>query len=57
MDKNIIFFGALGECFKDDACDVFLVESEGSVVGPADEVVGVFGLDDTWFPGHALGGA
>jgi len=40
MDKNLIFFSTLRECFKDDSRNLPLVESEGSVIGPADQVVG-----------------
>lgn len=53
MEENVIFFGSFGESREDDAGDLFPSEAEGSVVGSADEVVGVFGLDDAGFPGHA----
>jgi hypothetical protein len=40
MDEKVIFFHGLLECFKDDSCDLSLMEPEGPVVGPADQVVG-----------------
>jgi len=52
MDKNLIFFGTLRECFKDDARNLPLVELEGSVIGPADQVVGEHCLDDTQWTSH-----
>ncbi len=55
MDKNLIFFSTLCECFKDDARNLPLIESEGAIIGPADQVVGVDVLDDPQWTSHALG--
>jgi len=40
MDEKVIFFMGFRKCLEHDAGDVPLVEPEGSVVGPADQVVG-----------------
>ena len=40
MNEKVIFFMGFLDCLKDDACDLPLVEPEGSIVGPADQVVG-----------------
>jgi hypothetical protein len=53
MDKNLIFFSTLRECLKDDTRGLPLVKSEGSVIGPADQVVGVDVLDDPQWTSHA----
>ena len=41
MNKNVIFFVGFIECAKDNTSDLPLVEAERSVVGPANQVVGV----------------
>jgi hypothetical protein len=39
MDEKVIFFMGFPECTEEDASDLPLIEPEGSVVGPADQVV------------------
>ena len=46
VEVKVVFLGGFIQGVEDDADDLSLVEPEGSVVGSADEVVGVFGLDD-----------
>ncbi len=53
MDENLIFFSTLRECLKDNARNLPLVEPEGPVIGPADQVVGVHCLDDPQWTSHA----
>ena len=57
MDENIIFFSTFGECFKDYTCDLPLFETESSVIGSTDQVIGKFSLYDTRFSCHAREGA
>jgi len=54
MDENLIFFSALCDCLKGDACSLSLVETEGSVIGSAEQVVGVRGLYDTEWASHGV---
>ena len=39
MDKKVIFFMGFLECLEENAGDLSLIESECSVVSPADQVV------------------
>ena len=47
VHKKVIFFNGFLKCLKDYTYDLALVEPEGSIVGPADQVVGVYILDNT----------
>ena len=40
MMSEKVFFKGFPDCLKDYACDLPLVEPEGSIVGPADQVEG-----------------
>ncbi len=53
MDENLIFFSTLGDCLKGDACSLSLIEPKGSIVGPADQVVGIHSLYDAERTSHA----
>ena len=52
VDEEVVLFVCLFECFEDDACDFSLIKAERSVVGPADQVVGVGVLDDAQWASH-----
>jgi len=54
MDSNLIFFSGLGDGFKGDASSLSLVEPEGAVIGPAEQVIRIFSLYDTQWSSHAL---
>jgi len=54
MYSNLIFFSGLGNCFKGDASSLSLVEPEGAVIGPAEQVIRIFSLYDTHWSSHAL---
>ena len=41
VDEKVIFFNGLFQGFEKDADGLALVEAEGPVVGPADQVVGI----------------
>ena len=55
VDEKVIFFMGFLECMEDDTCDLSLVESECSIVGPADQVVGVDVLNDSQWTSHGMG--
>jgi hypothetical protein len=40
VNEKIIFFMGFLQCLKEDAYDLALVETEGSIIGPAGQVVG-----------------
>ena len=46
MDEKMIFFNGFGQGFENDAGGLSLVEAEGPVVGPADQMIGVGCLDN-----------
>lgn len=54
VDEEVVLFHGFLQGFEDDAGDLSLVEPEGSVVGSADQVVGVDVLDDAQGPSHAV---
>jgi hypothetical protein len=57
VNEKVIFFIGFPDRLEHDAGDLPLVEPEGSVVGPADQVVGELGLDDAERTSHTLGRA
>jgi hypothetical protein len=40
VDEKVIFFMGFLECTKDNTSELPLIEPEGSVVSPADQMVG-----------------
>ena len=53
VDEKVIFFMGFLQCLEEDTYDLSLVESEGPVVGSADQVVGVDVLNDSQWTSHA----
>ena len=54
VDEKVIFFMGFLKCLEDDSSDLSLVESEGSVVGPAYQMVGENVLYDPQWTSHAM---
>ena len=54
MDEKAIFFMGFLQCLKEDSSYLFLVEPEGPVVGPADQMIGVDVLNDSQWTSHAM---
>ena len=54
MDKKVIFFMGFLQCLEEDTDNLTLVEPEGSVVCPADQMVGVDVLYDAQWPSHGM---
>jgi hypothetical protein len=54
VDGKAIFFHGFLQGLEDDPDGLSLVEPEGPVVGPADQVVGQLGLDDAKRTSHAF---
>ena len=54
MDEKVIFFMGFLQCLENDSSDLPLIESEGSVVGSAYQVVGVDVLNDSQWTSHAV---
>ena len=46
VDEKAVFFMGFLQCLEDDSSDLSLVEPEGSVIGPAYQMVGVDVLYD-----------
>ncbi len=55
VDEKAIFFMGFLQCLKNYSDDLSLIESEGSVVGSTDQVVGVNILNDSQWTSHADG--
>jgi len=54
VDEKVIFFMSFLQCLKEDTSDLSLAEPEGSVVGPAYQVVGVDVLYDPQWTSHGV---
>ena len=54
MDLEPIFISDLLEDLGEDADGLFPVEPEGTVIGPADQVVWILGLYDAQWTSHAM---
>jgi hypothetical protein len=52
VDEEVVFFVCLFEGLEDDPRNFSLFEPECSVVGPADQMVGVDVLNDPKWPSH-----
>jgi hypothetical protein len=52
VDFKSIFFSNLRQDFGEDADGFLPVEPEGPIVGSADQMVGIFSLDDTEWASH-----
>jgi hypothetical protein len=52
VNKKVIFFMGFLEGTKDNTSELPLIEPEGSVVSPTDQMVGVYVLDDPQWTSH-----
>lgn len=57
VDEKVIFFNSFLKSLEHDPGNLSFVEPEGSVVGPADQVIGVDVLNDSQWTAHAGIGA
>ena len=54
VDEKVIFFMGFLQCLKEDTSDLSLAEPERSVVGPADQMVGVDVLYNPQWTSHGV---
>ena len=54
VDEKVIFFMGFLQCLEDDSSDLSLVKPEGSIVGSADQMVGVDVLYDPQWTSHGV---
>ena len=54
VDEKFIFINGFGQDREENLRKFLFHEAEGLVVGAADQVIGIFGLEDTGFACHDL---